>query len=131
MMKWSECKMIELKGKYNIAKVFTNNIEETAVNQIIELCDQEFVKGSKIRIMPDTHAGAGCTIGTTMTIQDKVVPNLVGVDIGCGMTVAKLNINAEEINFDKLEQSFASIFQVALTSIVNLIHLQKNWLLIK
>jgi len=123
--------MIELKGKYNIAKVFTNNIEETAVNQIIELCDQEFVKGSKIRIMPDTHAGAGCTIGTTMTIQDKVVPNLVGVDIGCGMTVAKLNINAEEINFDKLEQSFASIFQVALTSIVNLIHLQKNWLLIK
>ena len=95
--------MIELKGKYNIAKVFTNNVEETAVNQIIELCDQEFVKGSKIRIMPDTHAGAGCTIGTTMTIQDKVVPNLVGVDIGCGMTVAKLNITAEEINFDKLD----------------------------
>lgn len=75
--------MIELNGKYNTAKVFTDNVEQTAISQIIELCSQEFVKDSKIRIMSDTHAGAGCTIGTTMTIQDKIVPNLVGVDIGC------------------------------------------------
>ncbi|PAQ12641.1 hypothetical protein CD798_18005 [Bacillaceae bacterium SAOS 7] len=75
--------MLELNGKYNTAKVFTNNVEQTAMSQIIELCNQEFVQDSKIRIMPDTHAGAGCTIGTTMTIQDKIVPNLVGVDIGC------------------------------------------------
>ncbi|CAH2463271.1 MULTISPECIES: RtcB family protein [Bacillus] len=68
------------KGKYNEAKVFTTNVEETAAGQIIDLCNQEFVKDSKIRIMPDTHAGAGCTIGTTMTIQDKIVPNLVGVN---------------------------------------------------
>jgi tRNA-splicing ligase RtcB (3'-phosphate/5'-hydroxy nucleic acid ligase) len=67
--------LIELRGKYNIAKVFTDNVEETAVGQIIELCNQEFVKDNKIRIMSDTHAGAGCTIGTTMTIQDKIVPN--------------------------------------------------------
>lgn len=85
--------MIELKGKYNSAKVFTNNVEETAISQIIELCNQEFVKDSKIRIMPDTHAGAGCTIGTTMTIKDKIVPNLVGVDIGCGVHVTKFSLD--------------------------------------
>jgi RNA-splicing ligase RtcB len=73
-------KMIELNGKYNTAKVFIDNVEQTAMSQIIDLCNQEFTKGSKIRIMPDTHAGAGCTIGTTMTITDKVVPNLVGVN---------------------------------------------------
>jgi len=80
--------MLELKGKYNKAKVFTNDIDIGAISQIINLCNQEFIKDSKIRIMPDVHAGAGCTIGTTMTIQDKVVPNLVGVDIGCGMAVS-------------------------------------------
>ncbi|WP_242224174.1 RtcB family protein [Bacillus cereus group sp. BfR-BA-01380] len=72
--------MLNLQGKYNEAKVFTNHVEESAMGQIIDLCNQEFVKDSKIRIMPDTHAGAGCTIGTTMTIQDKIVPNLVGVN---------------------------------------------------
>lgn len=93
--------MIELTGKYNKAKVFTNNIEETAISQIIELCNQEFVKDSRIRIMPDVHAGAGCTIGTTMTINDKVVPNLVGVDIGCGMKVVELG--EVDIDFNKLD----------------------------
>ncbi|AHZ09743.1 tRNA splicing ligase [Bacillus phage Evoli] len=96
--------MLTLKGKYNEAKVFTNNIEETATGQIIELCNQEFVKGNKIRIMPDTHAGAGCTIGTTMTIQDKIVSNLVGVDIGCGMHVAIIDKKKEEIKFDQLDE---------------------------
>ncbi|UDW01409.1 RtcB family protein [Bacillus cereus] len=72
--------MLKLQGKYNEAKVFTTNVEKTAAGQIIDLCNQEFVKDSKIRIMPDTHAGADCTIGTTMTIQDKIVPNLVGVN---------------------------------------------------
>ena len=95
--------MIQVQGKYNGAKIFTDNVEETAMGQIIELCNQEFVKDSKIRIMPDTHAGAGCTIGTTMTIQDKIVPNLVGVDIGCGMEVAIIDKNKDEINFDQLD----------------------------
>ena len=54
--------MIEIKGKYNTAKVFTNNVEPEAMAQILELCNQEFVKDSVIRIMPDTHAGAGCTL---------------------------------------------------------------------
>ncbi|MEK5085152.1 RtcB family protein [Bacillus sp. FSL H8-0515] len=95
--------MIEVQGKFNTAKIYTDNVEKTAMSQIIELCNQEFAKDSQIRIMPDTHAGAGCTIGTTMTIQDKVVPNLVGVDIGCGMMVTKINVSKDEINFDQLD----------------------------
>jgi RNA-splicing ligase RtcB len=94
--------MIEIRGKYNTAKVFTDNVEETAMAQIIELCNQEFVKDSVIRIMPDTHAGAGCTIGTTMTISGKVVPNLVGVDIGCGMETIKLK--SKDIDLEKLDR---------------------------
>lgn len=95
--------MIEIKGKYNTAKVFTDNVEEGAMAQILELCNQEFVSGSSIRIMPDTHAGAGCTIGTTMTIKDKIVPNLVGVDIGCGMETIKLSQkNIEVMKLDKV-----------------------------
>lgn len=97
--------MIEVQGKYNSARIFTDNVEQTALSQIIELCNQEFVKDSQIRIMPDTHAGAGCTIGTTMTIQDKIVPNLVGVDIGCGMEVAIINKRKDEINFDQLDET--------------------------
>lgn len=96
--------MIELTGKYNSAKVYTDQLEDMAREQIKELCNQEFVKNSKIRIMPDIHAGVGCTIGTTMTIQDKVVPNLVGVDIGCGMAVAKLQHGSNKINFDELDE---------------------------
>ncbi len=95
--------MIEVQGKHNSARIFTDNVEETAMSQIIELCNQEFAKDSQIRIMPDTHAGAGCTIGTTMTIQDKVVPNLVGVDIGCGMAVTKIATTKDEVNFDQLD----------------------------
>lgn len=97
--------MLKLQGKYNEAKIFTNNVDETAIGQIVDLCNQEFVKDSQIRIMPDTHAGAGCTIGTTMTIQDKIVPNLVGVDIGCGMEVVVIDKKKEEINFDCLDET--------------------------
>lgn len=94
--------MIVIKGKYNTAKVFTGNLEGEAKAQILELCNQEFVKDCVIRIMPDAHAGAGCTIGTTMTISDKVVPNLVGVDIGCGMETIKLK--QKNIELKKLDQ---------------------------
>lgn len=94
--------MIELKGKYNKAKVFTDNIENQAVSQIIDLCNQSFVTGSNIAIMPDTHAGAGCTIGTTMTLHGKVVPNLVGVDIGCGMFCVQLR--EKDIDLEVLDE---------------------------
>ena len=93
--------MQEVKGKYNTAKVFTDNLEESGREQIVRLCDQPYAKDSRIRMMPDVHAGAGCTIGTTMTITDKVCPNLVGVDIGCGMEtlVIKADSPVSE-NFD-------------------------------
>jgi len=82
--------MFEVQGKYNSAKIFTDVVDQSSIAQVIELCNQEFCQGSRIRLMPDIHAGAGCTVGTTMTINDKVVPNLVGVDIGCGMETVKL-----------------------------------------
>lgn len=85
-----------------MAKVFTEVVEETALEQIKMLCDQEFSSGSRIRIMPDVHAGAGCTIGTTMTIRDKAVPNLVGVDIGCGMET--IRIGNSHIELEKLDK---------------------------
>ena len=89
--------MIELQGKYNTAKVFTDTAEQSAVTQIQHLLEQEFMAGSKVRVMPDTHAGLGCTIGMTMTISDKVVPNLVGVDIGCGMETLLLKDKRVEL----------------------------------
>ncbi len=91
-----------VEGKYNQAKVFTDVVEEGALKQIQMLCDQEFTKDSKIRIMPDVHAGAGCTIGTTMTVKDMVVPNLVGVDIGCGMET--IQIKNKHIELEKLDK---------------------------
>lgn len=95
--------MIELKGKYTTAKIFTDLVDEKSIEQVKTLLDQEFVSGSKIRMMPDIHAGAGCTIGTTMTVRDRVCPNLVGVDIGCGMLTVKLPAFSD-INLEKLDQ---------------------------
>lgn len=94
--------MFEVQGKYNTAKIFTDVVDQSAISQVIELCNQEFCKGSKIRLMPDIHAGAGCTVGTTMTITDKVVPNLVGVDIGCGMETIK--ISEDNLDLKKLDE---------------------------
>ncbi len=82
--------MLEIKGKENTALCFAKIIEDEAIEQIRRMCDYEFTRDSKIRIMPDVHSGKGCTIGTTMTIKDKVVPNVVGVDIGCGMYTVNL-----------------------------------------
>ncbi len=82
--------MMEIKGKINTAICYATVIEDEAIEQIRRMCDYPFTEGSQIRIMPDVHAGKGCTIGTTMTIQDKAVPNIVGVDIGCGMYTVTL-----------------------------------------
>ena len=93
--------MLELKGKYNTAKVFTDNVDNETISQVIELLNQDYIKNAKIRIMPDCHAGAGCVIGTTMTISDKVCPNLVGVDIGCGMLAVR--IAEKDVDLPKLD----------------------------
>ena len=70
--------MLEVSGKYNQAKIFTDVVDQASIAQVIALCNQEFTAGSRIRLMPDIHAGAGCTIGTTMTITDKVASPLFG-----------------------------------------------------
>lgn len=82
--------MFTIQGTYATAKCFATNVEYSAIEQIRTMCSMPFAEGSQVRIMPDVHAGVGCTIGTTMTIADKVVPNVVGVDIGCGMYVVEL-----------------------------------------
>lgn len=93
--------MITIQGRYNTAICYTNELEESAREQIQAVCDRPEFVGCKIRIMPDVHAGKGCTIGTTMTIQDKIVPGMVGVDIGCGMETVELA--EREIDFAKLD----------------------------
>ena len=94
--------MLEVNGKFNQAKIFTDVVDQASIAQVIELCNQEFAAGSRIRLMPDIHAGAGCTIGTTMTITNKVVPNLVGVDIGCGMETTR--IREDHLELQKLDK---------------------------
>jgi RNA-splicing ligase RtcB len=93
--------MFELNGKYNSCKVFTDNCDNETISQLTTLLNQESVNGSRIRIMPDTHAGKGSVIGTTMTLTNKVIPNLVGVDIGCGMICVKLK--EKRIDLPKLD----------------------------
>lgn len=94
---------MEIKGKVATAIAYANVIEDAAIEQIRRMCDYAFTEGSKIRIMPDVHAGKGCTIGTTMTIHDKAVPNVVGVDIGCGMYTVRLL--ETEIDFEHLDDA--------------------------
>ena len=95
--------MFEIKGNVNTALCYAKVVENEAIAQIKRMCDYEFTEGSKIRIMPDVHAGKGCTIGTTMTIVDKAVPNIVGVDIGCGMYT--VNLGKVDIDFATLDEA--------------------------
>ena len=92
-----------IQGKIGNAISYAKNIDDNAREQIQRMCDYEFTRNSKIRIMPDVHAGVGCTVGTTMTITDKVVPNIVGVDIGCGMYTVKLE--TDSIDFEKFDEA--------------------------
>ena len=94
--------MLTIGGKFNTAKVFIDTIDDSAAEQIETLCNQSFVEGCKIRIMPDVHAGAGCVIGFTADLGERVIPNIVGVDIGCGMLTVDLGFN--HVDFDKLDR---------------------------
>lgn len=98
--------MIELQGKYATAKVFTDVVDNESISQVINLLNQPYIEGSRVRMMPDIHTGAGCTIGTTMTIKDKICPNLVGVDIGCGMETVRIKeTHIEPQKLDKVIRS--------------------------
>ena len=94
--------MIEIKGTYSNAIIYADELDSSSEGQIKALCEQPFTEGANIRMMPDVHAGAGCVIGTTMTIGKYLCPNLVGVDIGCGMHVVQLN--CDNIDFNKLDK---------------------------
>ena len=98
---------IEIKGKVNTAICYAKVVEDEAIEQIRRMCDYAMTAGSRIRIMPDVHAGKGCTIGTTMTITDKAVPNVVGVDIGCGMYT--VNLGKQDIDLEKFDMAAFSI----------------------
>ena len=99
--------MIEIIGRFNTAICYTDTLESAAYRQIESVCNEEAFANSKIRIMPDVHAGKSCTIGTTMTIVDKVVPNMVGVDIGCGMYT--VNLGKVDIDLQKFDEAAHSI----------------------
>ncbi len=101
MSNFRSIEMMEIRGQVNTAICFAKVIEDEAIEQIRRMCDYEFTEGSQIRIMPDVHAGKGCTIGTTMTVKDKAVPNIVGVDIGCGMYT--VNLGKVEINMEQMD----------------------------
>jgi RNA-splicing ligase RtcB len=99
--------MITMVGKYSYVEIFAERVEATALEQIEALCNSVVSDRQRVRIMPDCHAGAGCTIGTTMTIGDKVVPNMVGVDIGCGMLVCELG--KIDIDFARLDETIKRV----------------------
>ena len=99
--------MLVLKGRYNTATVYTDKIEPEAEAQIIELLNQDFIQGAKIAIMPDVHTGIGCTIGFTANLGDKVIPNIVGVDIGCGMLTIELG--SRQIDLAELDDISAHV----------------------
>ena len=99
--------MLEIRGKIATAVCYAKVIDESAIAQIRTMCDYELTEGSRVRIMPDVHAGAGCTIGTTMTVLDKVCPNIVGVDIGCGMYTVRLA--DRELDFERIDEAVHSI----------------------
>ncbi len=104
--------MLEIRGKVNTAICFARVVEDEAIEQIRRMCDTEMTRGSRIRIMPDVHAGKGCTIGTTMMIVDSVVPNMVGVDIGCGMYVEELGTqDIDPREFDRVVHKIPAGFK--------------------
>ncbi len=109
--------MVELQGKYASAKIFTDVVDSESISQVTTLLNQPYAENSHVRMMPDIHAGAGCTIGTTMTIRDKICPNLVGVDIGCGMETICIKENHLELQkLDKIiRENIPSGFDVRKT----------------
>lgn len=94
--------MLKVNGVFADAEIFTDDIEQYTLAQIQMICDNETAEGSRIRVMPDVHPGKVGPVGLTMTVGDKIIPNLVGVDIGCGMTCAR--IREKRVEFQKLDR---------------------------
>lgn len=96
--------MINIKGKYTEARIFTDNCESEAQKQILDVCNHSIFENVPIRIMPDCHSGAGCVIGFSAPLKDKVIPNIVGVDIGCTVSGYLIDKKKSEIDFEKLDK---------------------------
>lgn len=113
--------MKTVHGNYADAVIFTDLVEESALEQVKTLCNQPFVKGRQIRLMPDIHAGAGCTIGFTADLGDMVIPNIVGVDIGCGMLTVEIgSVEPDYAQLDEIvRQNIPSGMDVHDTPVVN------------
>jgi len=94
--------MLEIQGKYNKALLMTDAPEEKALSQVYELLNMPYTKGAQIRYMADMHAGAGCTVGYTQTMNDYIIPNFVGVDIGCG--IYAYNLGQIDVDFKRLDR---------------------------
>ena len=116
--------MFEIVCRYNRATVYAEMVDKDSFAQILRMCNNEKLKGSRIRMMPDTHASAGCTVGTSLTFDDRVNPSFVGDDIGCGMQVYELadrNIDFAELD-RTIRESIPSgprIFDHAISQIKN------------
>ena len=95
--------MFEIKGTFATAVCYASVVEDEAIEQIRQMCNFALTENSKVRIMPDVHAGKGCTIGTTMTVTDKACPNVVGVDIGCGMYSVRLS--ERDLDLEKVDEA--------------------------
>lgn len=95
--------MFEAKGKYNNAIIYSDRYDETAYSQLISFCNLKTFEGSRIRVMPDYHAGTGCVIGFTASGIENLIPNIVGVDIGCGVVAIKFANSSDQINLEKLD----------------------------
>lgn len=94
-------------------KIFTEDIEQQAIDQINQLVELEAFEDAKVRIMPDVHSGSGCVIGFTADLGEKVIPNVVGVDIGCGMLVIELG--QIDIDFEKLDNIIHTMISAGMS----------------
>ncbi|OAN15840.1 RNA-splicing ligase RtcB [Exiguobacterium undae] len=102
--------MRTIRGKYGEAKIFTHNVDDMTIEQVTGMLNENIAVDGNVRIMPDCHAGKGSVIGTTMRIHDKVVPNLVGVDIGCGMLCTQINREGTAgVDYEKLDATIQAL----------------------
>lgn len=116
--------MIKMEGKYNKAIIYADRLMTSDIGQIQSLLDSPLSEGSTIRFMPDVHAGKGCVIGTTMTAKTRLCPNIVGVDIGCGMLTLKLA--NKRINLPELDSCIQKYIPAGLDKIRDVSHTYAN-----
>lgn len=117
--------MIELQGKYNSAKVFTDTLDDGSISQIIKMMNHQAFKNSSVRIMPDCHLGKGSVIGFTASLTDKVIPNVVGVDVGCSISIGKIE-SKKSWSFETLDKVIRSKIPFGMNTHSDQVKILKN-----